>query len=122
MDGPEKKNSSKKVSFGSRTGSPVSNNPSRIQSGTGQHQNQRLNPVTHQILFTKTQHYHNRGDFVWAKQTEKESPEELWKRLIKLEKECNFNTISVKEVLISKDMTAFRDKKLREKLMKGKNI
>ena len=31
--------------------------------------------------------YHNCGDFFWAKQTEEESPEKFWRRLIETEKE-----------------------------------
>ena len=45
--------------------------------------------------------YHNRGYFFWAKQTEEERPEEFWRRLIEIEKECNFRTISAEELLIS---------------------
>ena len=66
--------------------------------------------------------YHNRRDFFWAKQTEEETPEEFWRRLIEIEKECNFNTISAEELLISKYMTAFTDKKLRNKMMKEKTL
>ena len=66
--------------------------------------------------------YHNRGDFFWAKQTEDETPEEFWRRLIEIEKECNFNTISAKELLISKYMTAITNKKLRDKIMKEKTL
>ena len=66
--------------------------------------------------------YHNRGDFFWAKQTEDETPEEFWRRLIEIEKECNFNTISAEELLISKYMTAITDKKLRDKIMKEKTL
>ena len=29
--------------------------------------------------------YHNRGDFFWAKQTEEETPEDFWRRLIEIE-------------------------------------
>ena len=66
--------------------------------------------------------YHNRGDFFWAKQTEEETPEEFWRRLIEIEKECNFNTISAEEFLISKYMTAITDKNLRDKIMKAKTL
>ena len=66
--------------------------------------------------------YHSRGDFFWAKQTEEETPEEFWRRLIEIEKECNFNTISDEELLISKYMTAITDKKLRDKIMKEKTL
>ena len=65
--------------------------------------------------------YHNRGDFFWAKQTEEETPEDFWRRLIENEKECNFNTISAEVLLISKHMTAITDKKLRGKIMKEKH-
>ena len=66
--------------------------------------------------------YHNQGDFFWAKQTEDETPEEFWRRLIEIEKECNFNTISAEELLISKYMTAITDKKIRDKVKKEKTL
>ena len=66
--------------------------------------------------------YHNRGDFIWAKQTEEETPEEFWRRLIEIEKKCNFNTISAVELLRSKYMTAITDKKLRDKMLKEKTL
>ena len=71
-----------------------------------------------EFYMPKRNTYHNRGDFFWAKQTEEETPEEIWRRLIEIEKECNFNTISAEELLISKYMTAITDKKLRDKIMK----
>ena len=55
--------------------------------------------------------YQSRGDFFWAKQTEEETPEEFWRRLIEIEKKCKFNTISAEELLILKHMTAIIDKK-----------
>ena len=55
--------------------------------------------------------YHNCGDFFWEKQAEEATPEEFWRRLIEIENECNFNTISTEELLISKNMTAITDKK-----------
>ena len=66
--------------------------------------------------------YHSRGDFFWVKQTEEETPEEFWRRLIEIEKECNFNTISADELLIFKYLTANTDKKLRDKMMKEKKL
>ena len=65
--------------------------------------------------------YHNREDFFW-KQSEDETHEEFWRRLVEIEKECNFGTISAEELLISKYMTAITDKKLRDKLMKEKTL
>ena len=64
--------------------------------------------------------YHNRGKFFWTKQTEAETPEDFWRRLKEIEKECNFESITGEELLISKSMTAITDKKLRDKLMKEK--
>ena len=75
-----------------------------------------------EFYMPKRNTYHNRGDFFWAKQTEEETPEEFWRRLIEIEKECNFNTISAEELLISKYMTAITDKKLRDKIMKEKTL
>ena len=66
--------------------------------------------------------YHNRGVFVWAKQTEDETSEEFWRQLIEIEKECNFNAVSAEELLISKYMTAIADKKLRDKILKAKTL
>ena len=75
-----------------------------------------------EFCMPKRNTYHSRGDFFWAKQTEEETPEEFWRRLIEIEKECNFNTISAEELLISKYMTAITDKKLRDKIMKEKTL
>ena len=66
--------------------------------------------------------YHNRGDFFWAKQSEEETPGDFWRRLIEIEKECNFGSISAEELLISKYMTAITDKKLRDKILKEKTL
>ena len=75
-----------------------------------------------EFYMPKRNTYHNRGDFFWAKQTEDETPKEFWRRLIEIEKECNFTTISAEELLISKYMTAITDKKLRDKIMKEKTL
>ena len=52
--------------------------------------------------------YHNR-DFFWVKESENETSEEFWRRIIEIEKECNVGTISAEEFLISKYMTAITD-------------
>ena len=64
--------------------------------------------------------YHNRGEFFWTRQTESETPEDFWRRLIEIEKECAFEGITAEDLLISKFMTAITDTKLRGKLMKEK--
>ena len=51
----KRKSHPRRFHLGSRTRSPVPNNPGRILNRTGQHQNQRLNPVIHRVLLTKTQ-------------------------------------------------------------------
>ena len=54
-----------------------------------------------------------------GKQTEDETPEDFWRRLIEIEKEYNFSTMSAEELLISKYMTAITDKKrLKKKIIK----
>ena len=65
--------------------------------------------------------YHSRGDFFWAKHTEDETPEKFWRQLIEIEKECSFDTISAEELLISKYLTAFTDKKIRDKISERKH-
>ena len=74
-----------------------------------------------EYFLPKRNTYHNREEFFWTKQTEAETPEDFWRRLIEIEKECNFESITAEELLISKFMTAITDKKLRDKLMKEKN-
>ena len=65
---------------------------------------------------------HSRGDFFWAKQEENETPEEHWKKLITLEKNCEFKDIKQEDLLISKFITSITDKKLREKLIREKTL
>ena len=64
--------------------------------------------------------YNNRGETFWTKQTEAETPEDFWRILREIEKDCNFENITAEDLLISKFMTAITDKKLRDKLMKEK--
>ena len=73
-----------------------------------------------EYFLLKRNTYHNRGEFFWTKQTEAETPEDFWRRLIEMEKECNFESITAEKFFISKFMTAITDKKLRDKLMKEK--
>ena len=73
-----------------------------------------------EYFLPKRNTYHNRGEFFWTKQTEAETPEDFWRRLIEIERECNFESIAAEELLISKFMTPITDKKLRDKLMKEK--
>ena len=66
--------------------------------------------------------YQSRGDFFCAKQDDNEPPEEHWKKLITLEKTCEFKDIKQEDLLISKFITSITDKKLREKPIREKNL
>ena len=74
-----------------------------------------------EYYITKRNTYHSRGDFFWAKQ-ENETPEEHWKKLITLEKNCEFKDIKQENLLKSKFITSITDKKLREKLIRKKTL
>ena len=54
-----------------------------------------------EYFLPKRNTYHNRGEFFWTKQTESETPEDFWRRLIEIEKECNFESITAEELLIT---------------------
>ena len=118
----KRSNSSRRFCLGSATGSTIPDNPCWIQNGARKYQNQRLNPVIYRTLPSKTKYYHNRGDFFWEKQSEKETSEEFWRRIIEIEKECDFDTISAEELLISKYNTAVTDEKLQDKLIKEETL
>ena len=45
--------------------------------------------------------YHTRGDFVWAKQEENETSENQWRKLVSLERNCDFKDIKQADLLIS---------------------
>ena len=72
--------------------------------------------------FLSKRNTYNHGE--WTKQTEAETPEDFCRRRIEMEKQSNFERITAEELLNSvnrvKFMTAIRDKKLPDKLMKEK--
>ena len=65
--------------------------------------------------------YHHCRDFFWTRKTETETPEDFWRRLIEIEKECEFEGITVEDLLVSQFMTAVTDTKLRDELMKKRS-
>ena len=69
-----------------------------------------------EYFLPKRNMYRNRFEFFWTKETETETPEAFWRRLIGNEKECNLETLTGEELRISKFMTVITDKKLRDKL------
>ena len=79
-----------------------------------------LIPLFNEYFLPKRNTYNNHGEIFWTKQTEAETPEDFWRRLIEIGKDCNFESITAEELLISKFMTAITDKNFRDKLMKEK--
>ena len=72
----------------------------------------KLIQLFREYYMPKRNTYHNRGDFFWAKQEEHETPEEHWKKLITLKKNCEFEDIKQEDLLLSKFITRITDKKL----------
>ena len=61
----------------------------------------KLIQLFREYYMPKRNTYHSRGDFFSAKQEENETPEEHWKKLITLEKTCDFKDIKQEDLLIS---------------------
>ena len=83
---------------------------------------ERLIQLFKDYYMPKRNTYHSRGDFFWAKQEENETPEEQWRKLVSLEKNCEFKDIKQEDLLISKFITSITDKKLWEKLIREKTL
>ena len=66
--------------------------------------------------------YHSRGDFFWAKKEDNEPPEDHCRKLVSLERNCEFKDIKQEDLLISKFITSITGKKLREKLIREKAL
>ena len=64
--------------------------------------------------------YHNCGEFFGTSQNETETPEDFWRTLIEIKKDCAIEEITAKDLLVSKLMTANTDFKLRDKLKNEK--
>ena len=76
---------------------------------------EKLKQLFKDYYMPKRNTFHNRGDFFWEKQEENETPEDHWRKLVSLEKDCDFKDIKQEDLLISKFITSITDKKLREK-------
>ena len=66
--------------------------------------------------------YHNRGEFFWTKQEDNETPEDHWRKLVSLGRNCEFKDIKQENLLISKFITSITEKKLRENLIREKTL
>ena len=58
-----------------------------------------------EYFIPKRNTYHNRGAFFRTKKKRIRDAGRLWQGLIKIERECNFESITAEELLISKLMT-----------------
>ena len=74
---------------------------------------------TYHVVETKR---NSRGNFFWAKQEDNETPEDHWRKLVLLEKNCEFIDIKQDDLLISKFIASITDKNLREKLIREKTL
>ena len=68
--------------------------------------------LLNEYILPKRNSYHNRGEFLRTRQTETEIPEDFWRRLIEIKKECAFEGNTAQDLLISKFMSAIIDTKL----------
>ena len=71
---------------------------------------------------TKRNTYYSRGDLFWAKQEDNETPEDHWRKLVSLERNCEYKDIKQEDLLISKFITSITDKKRREKPIREKTL
>ena len=83
---------------------------------------ERLLQLFKDYYMPKRNIYRSRGDFFWAKQEKNETSEEHWRKLVSLEKKCEFKDIKQEDLLISKCITSITDKQLREKLIREKTL
>ena len=65
---------------------------------------------------------HSCGDFFWAKQEENETPQEHWRKLVSLEKSCEFKDIKQEDLLILKFITRTADITLQETIILEKSL
>ena len=63
--------------------------------------------------------FHSRAQFFNMKQDEHEIMDENWKRLVDIERKCEFNNITAEEIITYKFAATIKDKKARDKFIKG---
>ena len=63
--------------------------------------------------------FHSRAQFFNMKQDDYETLDEYWKRLVDIERKCKFNNITAEEIITYKFAATIKDKKAREKFIKG---
>ena len=75
-----------------------------------------------QYYMPKRNSYYSSGDFFWVKLGANETREEHWKKLVTLEKNCDFKDLKQEDFLISKFITSITNEKLRVKLSREKTL
>ena len=63
--------------------------------------------------------FHSRVQFLNIKQEDSETLDEYWKRLVDIERKCEFNRITPEEIITYKFAATINDKKARDKFIKG---
>ena len=63
--------------------------------------------------------FHSRAQFFNIKQEDSETLDEEWKRLVDIERKCEFNSITSEEIITYKFAATINDKKARDKFIKG---
>ena len=108
-------------SLGIGTRSNKSNNTIRISNRTWKNWNRQKNLKYRTDITCRKETNITHEIFFWALQSNTETPEDHWKKLIKLEKECDFPDF-ITELLISKFITPVTDRMLRDKLLKEEDL
>ena len=63
--------------------------------------------------------FHSRAQFFNMKQEENETLDEYWKRLVDIERKCDFNNVTPEEIITYKFAATIKDKRARDKFIKG---
>ena len=63
--------------------------------------------------------FHSRAQFSNSRQEDGETLDEHWKRLVDIERKCEFSTITPEDIITYKFAASINDKKTRDKIIKG---
>ena len=83
--------------MGYRPRSTVLVDTNRVQNRARQIVATDLTDYSINISYQKETSFHNQGEFFWTRQTETETPEDFWRTLIEIEKDCSFEGITAEK-------------------------
>ena len=63
--------------------------------------------------------FHSRAQFFNMRQEDNETLDEYWKRLVDIERKCDFGNITPEEIFAYKFAATIKDKRVRDKFIKG---